>query len=584
MNRQKVFVLVLTLLSFISLANIIPKENCKLNYTTVYFEEEIIDGAMEYEIIYSAGLPSKSESNAKKSRCKLPAFWISNLEWATEYIWSVNCYDKSGKLLAEGKKHKFSTVKLYARDAEEFRLVVKKNKETKNAGGLILIDYTKAAFNRSGKQVWVIPNIDTLWNARGQIKDLKVTKDNTLTFIAANIPVEMDYDGTVLWQAPYPFIFNSDTITYHHQVTKTKRGTYLVMGLRPVLRKVFGAVNAGFTPSKETPALKKIGDTIYKRAIMTVLLEFDKQGKVIWSWDPNDYLTDLDMNYKKYPSGIPIFSTHANAFSENQAGTKIYVGFRDINRIVKVDKKTKMVELSYGEKFSSGEAKVANNAFRKQHDAGITNHNSILVLNNDEKEKSVSCVIELKENPAKNDSAVLWKFCLDFDTLTKGKSLSGGNVIELPNYDLLVCAGVLNRVFEVTKSKEVVWDAFVQSKVVGGDTLWQPAPQYRSSWVDKITRYYFIPQLSKVSTSAANGIGVDIVINNTGNADDSYSIEILAEDETVLYTMKSGMIKKNLAGKQSINFKPSKTGIKNLRVNIKSNNSLYKNSLNVNLN
>lgn len=161
---------------------------------------------------------------------------------------------------------------------------------------------------------------------------------------------------------------------------------------------------------------------------------------------------------------MPLFGTHANAFSENEEGTKVYIGFRDLSRIIKIDKQTKQVDLSYGERFPSGDGLYACHAFRKQHDASVTKHNSILLLNNDEKEVKRSSVVELKDNVTGKDSAVIWKFNLDFDGPLNGKSVSGGNVMELPNSNVLVCAGVLNRVFEVSRTKEVVWDAFVQSK------------------------------------------------------------------------------------------------------------------------
>ena len=243
-------------------------------------------------------------------------------------------------------------------------------------------------------------------------------------------------------------------------------------------------------------------------------------------------------------NGMPLFGTHANAFSENAEGTKVYIGFRDLSRIVKVDKQTKQVDLSYGERFPSGEGVYACHAFRKQHDASVTHHNSILVLNNDEKQVKRSSVVELKDNVSKNDSAVIWKFNLDFDGTINGKSVSGGNVMELPNSNILVCGGVLNRVFEVSRSKEVVWDAFVQSKEKT-DTVWSPSAQYRASWVSEIIQYHFIAGPVSSVLKTAGTLTVNLTIHNTGNADDVYTVEVRSGDDATILKTSTVTIKKN---------------------------------------
>src|SRR5689334_24059471 len=79
---------------------------------------------------------------------------------------------------------------------------------------------------------------------QNQIRDLKITKDNTVTFLNGSFPLEIDLDGNILWMPPYPFILNSDTIVYHHDFKKTNRGTYMVMGNKKVYRKVLGDYSA----------------------------------------------------------------------------------------------------------------------------------------------------------------------------------------------------------------------------------------------------------------------------------------------------------------------------------------------------
>src|SRR5205085_7664641 len=108
----------------------------------------------------------------------------------------------------------------------------------------------------------------------------------------------------------------------------------MVLAFRRIYRKVTG--NHSLESFENESDLIVINNVLHKKTQMSLVLEFDKQGKLIWFWDSNDHITDEDLNYKKNQKGVPSFATHANAFSENKAGTKVYVGFRDLNRIVKV--------------------------------------------------------------------------------------------------------------------------------------------------------------------------------------------------------------------------------------------------------
>lgn len=556
---------------------VLPLDKSTINYTHVYFEEELVTGVSNYELVYYDSLSPLPGKERKAVKGKLPAFWISDLAWGKTYCWRVKAYTKEGKLVSAGDLHSFSIFRLYSNNVEETRVQVKVNKSLKHAQGLIFVDHAKTAYDRSGKAVWTIPDNDTAWDAKAQIRDLKMTGDHTFSFLAANVPVEMDYNGTVLWKAPQPFIYKGDTIIYHHEFRKTKRGTYMVMGIRPVYRKITGAFTTDQI-KRENAVLKKSGDSVYKKAMMTILFEFDKNGNVIWDWDSNTYFTDADMNYKKGPAGMPLFGTHANAFSENEEGTKIYVGFRDISRIIKLDKKSKQVELTYGERFPSGDGRFASNAFRKQHDASVTTHNSILVFNNDEKTATRSSVLELKDNLTTKDSAVLWKFNVDFDPSLSGKSLSGGNVVELPNSNLLVCAGVLNRIFEVTRLKEVVWNAVILARSKT-DTSWQASAQYRCNWTADIKRFYFISQLTGVTKDAVKGTSVSFVINNTGNADDMYQVELRDRNGNLVKELQTNTVKKNGVTKQTVNYTPGDTDPENFTLVIKSLKSGLKKEL-----
>ena len=176
------------------------------------------------------------------------------------------------------------------------------------------VDYTKSIIDRKGRQVWAIPPIDSVPIGKMFIRDIRITNDNTITFLTFHIPYEIDFNGKILWQAPYPFIMGRDTIVYHHDFKKTDRGTYMVLGDKIVYRKLIGHYTD--QELKNSPDVTTINRELYKKTLIAILLEFDKDGKMIWFWDASDYVADIDLNHKKVEAGTPNFATHANAFSE----------------------------------------------------------------------------------------------------------------------------------------------------------------------------------------------------------------------------------------------------------------------------
>jgi len=536
-NRWLLLVLA-TCVHFYLKAEVIPAERSRLNYTTVYFEEDVFTGAYSYELdLFSDSLLTQ---NLKKISAPLPAFWIEDLSWASRYYWKVSVYDQKHQLLHSSAIHTFSIMKIVYQSYDEVRMDVIKNNKEKQSGGLISLDYTRSIYDRDGKPVWTIPQVEGIDTKNTHIRDLRITDNNTITFLTLRVPYEIDFNGKLVWQAPFPFTFNGDTVVYHHDFKRTKRGTYMVLAERKVYRLLTGT----FTEEafKNEFGAVKIDGVNYKQALVSVLLEFDKAGKVIWYWDANDYIVDVDFNYKKNPNGISDLSTHANAFSENEAGTKVYVGFRDLSRLVKIDKKTKKVELSYGERYPSGEALIPVQMFN-QHDANVTAHNSIYVFNNNglKNTEGFSSILELKDNVKMNDSALLWKFDLNFDTLSTGKSVNGGNSVELSPTNLLFCAGALNRVFEITKNKEIVWDAFLYSRGIN-ETVWLPFVQYRANWIKQLNWPHFIIENEKADKNAETD--VQIKISNTGNCDDSYEISVFSEKNELLQKINTQVVSK----------------------------------------
>lgn len=458
-----------------------PNEHAVLNYNRVVFFETPLANTAKYELklfadsVYPGMRPVLSQTATGSM------FRISGLVWGKSYFWKISSLDTSGNELKRPAMHSFKIMEISYQGLEQVRLSVRVNDSLHNAGGLIAIDYTRCVYDRNGTPVWTIPTRDTLMDGRVQVRDLRMTEQGTFTFLTGRAPMEIDLDGTVLWQAPYPLVIKNDTIVYHHDFQKTKQGTYMVMGFR----KVYRAMQGQFTEQELTTAdVKKINGVWHQRTQLNMLLEFDASGKLIWMWDSNDHLNDNELNTKRTMSGLPNFATHANAFGIDDERGEIYISYRDLSRISCIDKKTGAVKKSWGEYYCKGEGDFIPLNFRKQHGAFVTAEHNLFIYNNNNLptpgKKNSSSILEIQPSLADTSKAVLWRMGLDFDTLSSGKGVSGGNVMLLPAGTILTCAGTLNRLFEVDRNKTLVWDAFVEAR--RKSETWQPAPQYRANY------------------------------------------------------------------------------------------------------
>lgn len=526
-----------------SQAQVRPANNSTVNCVRVYLQDLFQEKASRYELaFYTDSSHAANEKADKTATSNLPAFYVDDLQWSHVYFWRVKAYDSKNRIVSPGTVRRFTLAPLVSSlTFDEIKLEVKTNQVDSHLGGYFCVDYAKSIIDRSGKTIWVVPDIGKLQNKETQVRDLKVTNDNSFTFLTNNVPLEIDYDGNILWQLPHPFVFENDTITFHHDFQKINADSYFILGNKKVYRRVIGEYNE---KQKTNKGLVYRHDTAYKRTEMAVLFEFDAKGQVRWFWDASAYITDDDLNFKKNPGGFPIFLTHANGFSINTEGSKIYLSFKELSRIVRIDKQTKTVDRSYGAKFPSGEAQWGDGLFMQQHDPSITSRNSILLFNNNEvrNKTSISSILEIRENLKPGDSLLLWRFDLNFDSLTKGKSVSGGNLTEMPNGSIFLCAGQLNRMFEIRKNGNLVWDLFLWSKRYQ-DSLWQPFSQYRASWLPDFRPLHYLLALEKSEKATTGGRALSLRIHNTGGSTENFIVKILDKNGKVLNILSSDPVK-----------------------------------------
>ena len=506
---KKVIFFLLMMCTFDSVGQYFPSTNDTLNYSSVLIQFPWVEGAQQYEVLI--------QNETKKTGdivqiIEANKTVINSLEFGCDYSWKVRGLTSLGEKLTWSSVQKFSVGWSDLIDIEKNRYLGKKMSRDLATRGLLFFDYGRVGVNRAGVPSWYFPEMDSL-TSETIIRDLKMTDLGTFTALVGNSAIEFDRDGNKIWEAPNDGQVNGEVQeNYHHEFTKLPSGNYLVLGLDHVMRKV---------PNGLDSVLVEFGTVI----------EYSPKGEVVWSWNSNDYFIDADLFSRTRANGFDV-RTHMNAASTD--GEHVFVGFRDISRIVVIDKKKRKVVESYGGYGVFQEPHAATGFFRRQHAAVQLEDGNMAVFNNDSimDPKVVSSVVIFSRiKDGAEESMKLFDFAMDFDTLTEGKSAKTGNLLELENGNLLVNMGDLNRAIELTRDGEVVWSMFMEKY----DTLrntWRAFPQYRVSHANTLYPYEFTAKVES-NTYSRRKRSIVIRVFNIGDKPDMYSISLEKKNKSM---------------------------------------------------
>jgi hypothetical protein len=489
---------------------VIPEPGSNLIHTQVMFEYPAVKGADKYQVVICKWDSLKKVPVPYFNQFdNTTATLVSNLEFGFEYSWTYQALDKKQNTIFTSGPYTF-----YIKKPERPNLDYQRERIIPiNSGepleGLIGQDYAKTFYDRKGVPVCYIPETPPLLNTRFSIRDLRMTPGGTITLLTKFDAVELDLNGHIIWQAPNDGKVSGESIeTYHHCFSKMKNGNYMVLGNKHRL-------------------LKSPFDTIHAEVEFGTIMEYEPSGKLVWKWDSQDYFDTRDL-FKHDPADTAYYYVipHSNSYDVSEDGKYVFVGFRRISRIVQIDKVSGEVVASFGSKMVSGEAKYANDFFRFQHSSNVLKDGNLVVLNNDsiDDPNITSSIVIFTVPDSKNPtSRLLWKFDFKFDTLTDGKSFKTGNVLELPDKNLLVNMGTLNRTIEVTRDKKVVWDSFTE-KWDPKLNRWEPFPQFRSCYISSLYPCYFTANITRNSIRKGQNGNATLTIYNEGTETDNYEI------------------------------------------------------------
>ncbi len=600
-------ILVFMLFVLKPVAQVLPAPGAVLNYTQVMLEYPSVSGATGYLVqvvqdttgpLFAKPLISQKDNST--------ATLVTGLEFGKKYLWRYAA-TSNGKQQPWSGPYSFEIIQRQLNNNSPSPLTVVINDKTKHAGGLIAGDF-QCIVDRAGNPVWQMPVVEgeLLTN---NTRDLRLTDVGTITFLnSASKPVECDLNGKILWRAPdMPSVSGDTSEFFHHDFQRLPNGNYMVLGDKYVWKKVPDKYkdkievkanpnlpNGAVLPGAPNPFVKTVNGEMMAKLQYGTIIEYNADGEVVWSWNSETYLDDETMfgllaniaaslspaGNGAMPPGVGIASNdrdpHLNAFSVDTAGTYVYAGFRQLSRIIKIDKTTGKVAAEWGAQ------KIGDGFFSNQHGAFIQPNSNILVFDNGGIKPGAqpSRVVSFSQGGNGTGAAIKWSA----DCMVNGtpiKSHRGGNADELPNGNILVCTGtgalpgfvppaptaagsapqlkpngsfITSHIIEFSPDKQVAWYATVSQQ--------QRAP-YRAHYAVSLYPLYFTIQ----ATENTSG-NIAVTIFNEGSHSDAYTITAISGKSRVTATTKSATVLPDGFVRVNINLTPAENLINGETVTI----------------
>ena len=182
-------------------------------------------------------------------------------------------------------------------------------------------------------------------------------------------------------------------------------------------------------------------------------------GEVLWDWRTGDHLSTDDYcpwHIMSFFAATQNYDwTHANTIIYREEESAVYLNIRHLDRIVKIDYPSGEVLWSLGVDGDFGEG-----LFSHAHDPELLENGNFLMFDNGNHRFPVeySRAVEIAFDPVLGWAEVAWAWPDEpffFDSAM-------GDASSLPNGNVLITSSHHGRLFEVTRSGEVVWDLMLK--------------------------------------------------------------------------------------------------------------------------
>lgn len=471
-----------------------------------------------------------------------PVAHIKQLPLGKKYKWKV-IMNKTDGSFTETSWHYFEILNSKLNKKKYFRINQHYYDKSKVEDGIIWCDQYRCAVDRKGNIVWFMADPQNDLTKTKAIRDIRLQPDGSLTLLNYPNAIKTDLTVSDAWELPYKKVFDEKEFWgFHHSLEILPNGNFMTMA------------NEKVNFSNENTS-----DTLHSSSVdFCNIVEFDKNGNLVWLWKMKEHFPfELLVNSRiKTTSGV--VDPHSNSFCHDSSGKYLYINYRDISRVIKIDKSTKEIVTSYGLKLKDEDDVFETHLFRLQHDIQYLGNNNFLLFNNDEIDSGKVSSIEEIHFPvdSKDRYKLLWKYNLNYEKNFDGRVERMGSVKRLKNGNYLICAGSSNRIFEVTRNKKVVWDFYIQ-QLDSGYKVNKFFSVYRAYFTKSLYPNYFV--LYKK--------GKDLILVNKGDSDSNFEIEYFLNEsdrnkrETITVKKESVFKIEDYSRFSSVNVKCHPVGI-----------------------
>jgi hypothetical protein len=479
---------------------IFPLEGKALNYRIIGFsfpssddantryKLEIASGYYNSEQLFAQNVCCSRQSDSNAIIAEVPLF-------GRKYTWRVTYFTNDIPVKKSALNH-FSTLSAPCVDTSVVRLrIIQQAKKYQD--GYIFVDGRGTLYDLNGNPVWFLPDINKTFDDNSTVRDLKLNRDGSLTFLSQGIDnhdeaFDINYYGDVIWTSNKGATNGENTGQFHHQLTKLVNGHYMALGLE--------LMNCRIKPKGDdsdiiaASPLPEGADLLYSKIPFGTVVEYDGNKKIVWSWRSSDYFKHAGLACLRNQNGGGMNDPHENGFFFDEKNKHIYLSIKNISTILKISYPDGKLLNAYGSADEPSKprtveeiAKEAGNAsFCHQHSCILTEDGHLCLFNNNIcRQGELPSVIVMKEQPAAGRLQKIWEYSCGVKDLAGPPDNhiygSGGSVAELKDNDLLVNMG-LGKVFIVNRNKEILWSAVGERR---SDSRWDYARQYKASFVSR---------------------------------------------------------------------------------------------------
>lgn len=464
------------------LAQVSPTEGSRLHYRLIGFYIPGIVQAGEYKLEVAEGYYNFADSFEKNivttSLSKSNRIIAEVPKFGSDYTWRITGKD-SKNLKTQTKLYHFSTGIAPSVASQNLRLrVIKDASKFKDAH--VFLDGNRALYDMKGNPVWYLPD-NKINNPSDGVRDLKLSPRGTITYMMGEDIYEINYNGDILWRGSNSGMVSKDVSEhYHHEFTRLNSGHYMVLGNEMLGCKM---TDSGFHLIADNNSRNGVHDAGAQMIEFGTIIEYDEQGRIVWSWKSSNYFDQSDLIHYKPADGGPVNDIHANAFFFDEREKVIYLSFKNVSRVIKVKYPEGTVLNAYGSVYKRGGKPEGNSLFCQQHACKRSQVGCLFLFNNNGCNPGFSPKVKMLQEPLseKEQLKMIWEYECVIDEGYAKTALSGGNVMDMPDKCLFISmGGAYSKLMIVNMEKELLWSA-VSEEWKPDEKKWIANAQYRAS-------------------------------------------------------------------------------------------------------